>query len=89
MTNDTNDELLAAARQLLRETTTRFDRLLHTESGYPRADAILDDFEGVIREVASGLNDWLRAYDSFGDVGHEEHLEETRQREHDRQQPEA
>jgi len=84
----TDSELLDAARRLVGDATTRFHELAHTDSGYP-ADAALGAFEGAIREVASGLNEWLRAYDSSGDFGDEEHLEETRQREHDRQQPEG
>jgi hypothetical protein len=82
MTNDADDELLAAAKRLLGEARTTIDGLLKTSSGYPRADAILDDFERVIREVARGLNEWLRAYDSEG-------IDDIRQRELDRQQPEA
>ena len=82
MTNDSDDELVATAKRLLGEATTTFDRLLQTESGYPRADSTLDDFERAIREVAGGLNEWLRAYDSEG-------VDDARERERDRQQPEA
>jgi hypothetical protein len=82
MRNDTDDELLAAAKELLGETTTTFNQLLQTTSGYPRADATLDDFERAIRDVARGLNEWLRAYDSEG-------TNEVRNRELDRQQPEG
>ena len=84
----TDSELLDAARRVVGDATTRFHEFAHPDSGYP-ADATLGALERAIREVASGLNEWLRAYDSSGDFGEQEHLEETRQREHDRQQPEA
>ena len=85
----TDDELLEAGRRVVGDATTRFHEFAHPDSGYP-ADATLGALERAIREVASGLNEWLRAYDSFGDFGDEEdHLEETRQRERDRQQPES
>jgi hypothetical protein len=82
----TDSELLDAARRVVGDANTRFQEFAHPDSGDP-SDATLGAFERAIREVASGLNEWLRAYDS--DFGEEEHLEETRQREHDRQQPEA
>jgi hypothetical protein len=89
MTTDTDDELLDAARRLVGDATATFFPLTHTESGYARADATLDDFGGAIREVARELNEWLRAYDNSGDVGEQEGLAETQhQRELDRQQPE-
>ena len=86
MTDDSEDELLAEAKRLLGETKARFDRLLHAESGYPRADAGLADFELVIRDAARSLNEWLHAYDSSG--GDEEAFEEIHRRELDRRQPE-
>jgi hypothetical protein len=82
MTSHTDDELLIEAKRLLGEMTTTIDRLLQTPSGYPRADATLADFERAIRQVARGLNEWLRAYDSDA-------LDEAHERELDRQQPEA
>ena len=84
----TDDELLDSARRIVGDATTRFHELAHTDSGYP-ADAALGAFERVIREVASGLNEWLRVHDNSGDFGEEEHLEEMRHREQDRQQPET
>jgi hypothetical protein len=83
-----DDELLDAARRVVGDANTRFHEFAHPDSEHP-SDASLGAFERAIREVASGLNEWLRAYDSSGDVDYEEHLEETREREHDRQQPET
>jgi hypothetical protein len=82
MSAETDAELLDAARRLLGDATGRFDQLRHGESGYARSDATLAEFEGAIREIARGLNEWLRAYDSDGG-------EQTRQRGLDRQQPEG
>lgn len=83
MSTDADTKLLHAARRLVDDTTA----MLHPLTQGARADATLDEFEGAIRDVAKGLNEWLRAYDS-GDGGEEEErLEETRQRELDRQQP--
>jgi hypothetical protein len=87
MANESDDELLAAAKRLLAETKTEFDGLLHGESGYPRADAALDAFERTIREAARKMNEWLSAYDSA--VGDDEVLEEIHRRELDRRQPES
>jgi hypothetical protein len=87
MANESDDELLATAKQLLGETKTRFDGLLHGESGYPRADAALADFERAIREAARRLNEWLSAYDASNGV--EEAREEIHRRELDRRQPES
>ena len=87
MTDDTDDELLATAKRLLGATKTTFDRLLHAESGYPRADAGLADFERAIRHVARELNEWLHAYDSSGSDA--EALEDIHRRELDRRQPEG
>lgn len=82
MTSGTDDELLDAARRVVGDATAAFVSLTHTESGYARDDATLDDFGGAIRKVACELNEWLRAYQ--GDGG-----EDLRQRALDRQQPEA
>jgi hypothetical protein len=82
MSAETDDELLDAARRLVGDATAVFFPLTHTESGYARADATLDDFGGAIHKVATGLNEWLRAYEGGGG-------EETRQRGLDRQQPET
>jgi hypothetical protein len=82
MSADTDDELLDAARRLVGDATAAFVQLTHTESGHARADATLDDFGGAIHEVATGLNEWLRAYEGGGGEG-------ARQRGLDRQQPET
>lgn len=86
MTNDTDEELLAAANQLLGETSSRFDRLLHGESGDPRADTTLADFEREIREAVHALNEWLRVYDGSGS---NDALGEMHRRQLDRRQPDA
>jgi hypothetical protein len=78
----TDDELLDAAKRLVSDAAAVFFPLTHTESGYARADASLDEFGGAIRKVASELNEWLRAYEGDeGQVSHERGL--------DRQQPET
>ena len=87
MANESDDELLATAKQLLGETKTRFDGLLYAASGYPRADAALADFERAIREAAQRLNEWLSAYDASDGI--DEAREEIHQRELDRRQPES
>jgi hypothetical protein len=87
MANESDDELFAAAEGLLGETKSQFDGLLHAESGYPRADAVLDDFERAIREAARKMNEWLNAYDRS--VGDDEALEEMHRRELHRRQPEG
>ena len=84
MANESEDELFAAAKGLLEETTSQFDGLLD-ESGHPRA--ALDDFERAIREAARKMNEWLSAYD--GSVGDAEVLDEMHRRELDRRQPES
>jgi hypothetical protein len=81
MTGTTDSELLDAARRVVNDAAAVFFPLTHTESGYARPDATLDDFGGAIRRVANELNEWLRAYES--DAG-----EDMRQRGLDRQQPE-
>ena len=85
MANESDDELFAAAKELLGETKAQFDGLLRAESGHPRA--ALDDFERAIREAARKMNEWLSAYD--GSVGDAEVLEEMHRRELDRRQPES
>lgn len=82
MTGKTDDELLDAARRLVGDASSAFFSLTHTESGYARDDANLDEFGGAIRKVARELNEWLRAYE--GDGG-----DDIRQRGLDRQQPET
>jgi len=82
MTGKTDDELLDDARRIFGDASAAFFALTHTESGHPRADASLDEFGRAIREAATELNEWLRAYE--GDEG-----EDLRQRGLDRQQPET
>jgi hypothetical protein len=87
MTNDTDEELLAAANQLVAETKAKFDRLLHGGSGRPRAEASLADVERAIREAVEVLTEWLRACEGSG--AEDDSLEEMHRRELDRRQPDA
>jgi hypothetical protein len=78
----TDDELVNAARLVVSDAAAVFFPLTHTETGYARADASLDEFAGAIRKVARELNEWLRSYEGGeGEVTHERGL--------DRQQPET